>query len=130
MEEIVLILADRQEVTLNLYTLVTASHVGFAETVAHAGHFLDKEREVACANIPRVHGVLKSKSSLELTNFDREELVFSPLHIEILHVRAAVELELDPVVELMVYTTVNVRTDDAGIEAGAAVCAFEVAVFI
>ena len=44
--------------------------------------------------------------------------------------RATIELELDPVVELMVDATVNIGTDQAGIETGAAVGAFFVAVFI
>ena len=43
MQQGVAVPSYRQQVTLDLDTLVTAAHIGFAETVAHAGHLLDQE---------------------------------------------------------------------------------------
>ena len=130
-EQAVLVVRHRDQVTLDLDTLVTAAHVGFAEAVAHAGHLLDEEGIVAHAHIPRVHRVLEGEGALELAEFDGELLVLGPLHIEILHVRAgAIGLELNAILEIIEDAAVHVHTDQAAVEAGAAVGAFLVAVLI
>ena len=130
-DQAILLLPDGEEVALDLNALVTAAHVGFAETVAHTGEFLDEDGEVAHTHIPGIHGILEGKGALELTDLDGELLVLGPFDIEILDVRiAAVGLELDAVLEVIEDAAVDIQTDEPAVEPGAAVGAFKVAVLV
>ena len=102
MDQAVLVLSDGEEVALDLETLVTAAHVGFAEAVAHAGHLLDKEGEITHTHIPGVHRVLEREGTLELTDLDGELLVLGPLEVEVLDMGVLpVHLELDAIFEII-----------------------------
>ena len=130
-EQAVLVIGHRDQVALDLDTLVAAAHVGFAETVAHAGHLLDQEGVVAHAHVPGVHRVLEGESALELADLHGELLVLGPLHVEILRVRTgSIDLELDAVFEVIENAAVHIQTDQAAVEAGAAMGAFLVAVLV
>ncbi len=69
-------------------------------------------RVIAYSHIPRVHWVLKTESTLVLTNLHLELSVFLPLYEEILHVeRSVIGLNLNTISKVVKDSSVNIETD-------------------
>ena len=130
-DEVVVVSADGQEITLDLQTKVTSTHVGLSQAVAHSGHLLYEEREITYSNVPGVHRVLECEGPLELSHLHGKSGVLGPLDVEILDVRSAAgSLELDTVLEIAENGTVDIESDQSAAKAGTSFGTFLVSVLV
>ena len=104
----------REKITLELNTLITTAVAGILSTdeIRMTCEFLCELRIITYSHIPWVHWVLKTESTLILTNLDLELRVFLPLYEEILHMeRCVICLELNTISEIAKDSTVNIETN-------------------
>lgn len=124
---------DIQKITLKLNTQITTTIAAIElriGVIAETRQFLCKLAEIAHANIPRVHGILETEWTLELTKLDTGLGNLLILNKRIFQVNRFLHLHLDTVGEMTQHLTIDISANQTRVKARAAVGPTGTTVFI